>query len=385
MRVEDKEVDGVAWVVTEGVLERVRPEVLPVDKGRIEQLASSPLQAVDLGRCAASLRSAATIFRTIREAIRQAVEYIAQGGPGEIKGREDVADLIKQYLESQRMSGDLDVDLLRVLEDFFSQHPSSVDQIFGLSLSPPASLRCEPLGTLTRGLLKVVDPQGHISSAFAISEQGYVLTAAHAVGRHEEVHLVFQYRSPTGGLHERDVQGTVVHHDVERDICILWCPPQSWNELASLGLCAPPLGLDWRPGSWVLCLGYQEQEIFLDPVAVEAFVKRWDPVHAVRFRDGHEQGCLVLTIPHRAPPIVPGMSGAPVMDLDRCRVIGMVTGATREAWVRQEWRGEEIWELITGRYGFVIPLTRVRETWPLFREYCLAQTKPKEVSQDGVK
>lgn len=379
MRSQDKEVRGVAWMVTEGVLEQVQPEALAFPRETIEKVADSPLAGIDLGEGKKELlRRAAAILSSIREAIRQAIKAIVQKGPGEIRRPEDVAEMVKQYLRAQRMSGELGTDVSAALDSFFKQHPSSIDQIFGLSLAPPAPV-CDPLVILSSALLKVVDPQGGVSSGFAISDEGYVLTAAHVVGRHNEVSIAFRYRTPGGNPQEESVQATVVHRDTEEDISILHCSKPEWDRLTNLGVRVPPLGLDWRPSSWVLCLGYQEQQIFADPVTVEAFIKRWDPVRAVRFRDDRVQDCLVLVIPLHAPAIVPGMSGAPVMDLETCRVIGMVTGATREAWVRQRWLGEEIWELIAGRYGFAIPLTKVRESWPLFQECCLVETKPKEV------
>jgi len=385
MRSQDKEVRGVAWMVTEGVLEQVQPEALSFSRETIEKVADSPLAGIDLGEDKKKLlRAAATILSSVREAIRHAVKAIVQKGPREIRRPEDVAEMVKQYLRAQQVSGELGTEELgAALDGFFKQHPSSIDQIFGLSLAPPAPV-CDPLATLTSGLLKVVDPQGRVSSGFAISEEGHVLTAAHVVGRYDEVSIAFRYRTPGGNSQEESVQATVVHRDTDEDICILQCSQQDWKGLTELGLDAPPLGLEWRPSSWVLCLGYQEQQIFADPVTVEAFIKRWDSVRAVRFRDGRAQECLVLVIPLHAPAIVPGMSGAPLMDLESCQVIGMVTGATREAWVRQEWEGEEIWELIAGRYGFAIPLTKVRESWPLFQKHCLVETKPREVLQDDV-
>ena len=380
MHSQDKKVRGVAWMVTEGVLEQVQPEALAFPREMIEKAADSPLAGIDLGEGKKELlRAAAAILSSIREAIRQAVKAIVQKGPREIRRPEDVAEMVKQYLRAQRMSGELGTEELgAALDSFFKRHPSSIDQIFGLSLASPVPV-CDPLATLTSGLLKVVDPQGGVSSGFAISDEGYVLTAAHVVGRYDEVSIAFRYRTPKGNSQEESVQATVVHRDTDEDISILQCSEPEWEKLTSLGVQVPPLGLEWRPSSWVLCLGYQEQQIFADPVAVEAFIKRWDPIRAVRFRDGGAQECLVLVIPLHAPAIVPGMSGAPLMDLERCQVIGMVTGATREAWVRQEWEGEEIWELIAGRYGFAIPLTKVRESWPLFQERCLEETKSREV------
>ena len=365
---DDRGIRNLAWELTKEVLGQLEPEALRFGRDEIEKTAALPLDVIDLGEkknLPNKLLRAASICRAIWRAISTTAESLRRGEQV-VKEPEGIAELVKVSFGSHiKETGE--ETAVAVLEHLFRQCPSLIDLILGLALSPviPA---CEPLGVMERGLLKV-----EASSGFVVSDQGHVLTAAHVVRKNAEVQTLFRYRTPYRDVKEKEAQAEIIHYDEKKDVCVLQIVRSDWQNLWELGVQPLPLSTTWTSGEWVLCLGYQEQEIFADPITVEAFIKRWDPVRAVRFRGEQvERDCLVLVIPHDYPAVAPGMSGGPVLALNRCQVIGMVTGANREAWVKQRWKGEEIWELVSSaRYGFATPLSWVAESWPEFRECCL--------------
>lgn len=274
----------------------------------------------------------------------------------------------------------------RGFENFFSQRPSILDWLLAVSLSLsrpfPSEMQWEELAQINsfkRGILKVIDHQGCTSTGFALCDQGHVLTAEHVARGHEKIEVCFRCSA-------RELEGwaQVIHLDREKDIAILQISPENWRALRRIGLTPISFSLEWQPRDWVLCFGYQEQELFIDPIIVEAYIKPWDPVRTVLFRDGSQKECLVLVIPRDHPQVAPGISGGPVINLRTFRVMAMVTGTTREVWVKQKWLGEEVWECISpARYAFAVPLSKVNESWPEFSRCCLAsEREEKEVSAD---
>jgi len=346
---------GVSSDLAKGVLKEIAPGAL-ADFGRVERSVFEGTYGLP-----ENLEFAAALLY----GIAQAFNHIQEEAILSATAPEEVAELmVKEVLAlvSTRPG-----KVKEGFETYFKQNPSAVDLIFGAFL-PPFKVRGDapdPLNRLEAGVLKVTDRQGRISTAFALCEEGHVLTARHVVQGQDRIEVSFK--------DQEQAWAEVIHSDQNRDIAILQISPNDWQRLRGVGLVPLPLSLTWQPRDWVLCLGYQEQDIFADPVSVEAFIKPHDSIHRIRFRDGYEQRCLLLVIPRDYPHIAPGMSGGPVLDLRTGRVIGMVTGATREAWVRQRWRNEEIWELISGIYGFATPLSDVADSWPAFKECCIKE------------
>lgn len=372
---EEKAVRSVSWELAKGVLEQLKPEALRFERRQVERIAF-PREAY-LGKLDEDLVFAARLLSAAAQSLLTAVE-------GEETDElfstppEKLAETMVRRVQGEILRRKAEVDSQEVgaaLAGFFKQQPSAIDLIMALFLSR-AEHGCQegdPLGIMTRSIVKVTDPQGRVSTGFAFCKQGHVLTAEHVVRGCKTVDVAFRYSGNEGKPLETPAQqATVVHADRDRDFAVLQVSRQAWERFQEVGLARPSLSLEWQHRDWVLCLGYQEQEIFADPLSVEAFVKPRDPLLAVRFRDGFEQQCLVLVVPRDHPSVVPGMSGGPVLNLDACKVIAMVTGATREAWVRQRWQGEDVWESISSaRYGFATPLSDVRDSWPEFEKCCL--------------
>lgn len=374
---------SVSWELTLGVLKRIEPKALRVERDQVERVVFS--REAFLG----PLDDALVVVSGVLRAIAQGLERLAESQGGEfVSARpEEVADVAFKYFQDALTRYKLKIapeQIATALRVFFKQKPSVVDSILELFMvSPePGKQGCSAFGILANCAVKITDPKGRISTGYALCNQGHILTARHVVGEYKTLDVAF--RHPIGNGRNREEQGgaSVVHVNRYWDIAILQLKPEERRRLQNAGLTQPPLSLEWQPRDWVLCLGYQEQEIFADPFAVEAFIKPWDPMLTVRFRDGFEQKCLVIVIPRDSPAIVPGMSGGPVMNLRTRYVMAMVTGATREAWVRQQWQGEDVWELVSSaRYGFAVPLSHVVESWPGFRECCLAS---RQEQQGGV-
>lgn len=290
---------------------------------------------------------------------------------------EEVAKRMSRYAHSEETSR-----IRQGIEGVFAEHPSWVDQTLSAVFKTPGgdipgsprtdAGQSDPLEILERCALKVVDSQGRVSTGFVLCPRGHMLTPEHVARGHSSLKVAYRYRTPEG--HKREIEGRAqrVYADSDKDFSVFQLDGGTYKRLQDAGLTPPPLAVEWQPRNWVLCLGYQEQEIFADPITVEAFIKPHDPIRAIRFRDGHEQECLVFVIPRDHPSVVPGMSGGPVLNLNTRKVIAMVTGATLEAWVKQRWRSEEIWELISsGIYGFATPLSDVADSWPEFGRCCL--------------
>ncbi len=377
MSVPNDAVQNVGWDLTEAILEQIEPTALRYKRRHIERAASQ--RDAFLGEKDDALALAAMLLNVATQVLQQA----AQG-----EGREAllsvqperaaamVAERVQGEIGAREAAGSAD-EVGAALRSYFSQHPSSVDSILGLLLAsseaPPTPASSD---TLSRCVLKLVDGQEHVSTGFVICKHGHVLTAEHVVQGMEEIKVEFRRRKQDGQKVEHSCKASVEHADPERDVAILKLHPGQWEALEEAGAECPELSTQWQPRDCVLCSGYQEHHTFADPFMVEAFVKAHDPLLAVRFRDGVEQECLVLVIPRDNPAVVPGMSGGPVLNTisGRQGVVAMVMGATREAWVRQRWQGEDLWELASsGRYGFAVPLSHVKESWRAFDTCCLSQ------------
>jgi S1-C subfamily serine protease len=251
-----------------------------------------------------------------------------------------------------------------------------------------------PLGTapeahrsvLRRCVLRIEDGP-YVSTGFAISENGHILTAAHVALSFRTLQLAFLCGE---NLERRLVgQADVIHLDdratPRRDVAILQVENQSWKELRSEGLVPAPLSLGWRARDAVLCMGYQEQQIAVTPRCVGASIHPWDPQLRISFsteqpgKEGDLQDCLVLALPPMEAHIVHGMSGGPVLNTRTGSIFAMVTGAEREAWKRHDEDGESVWVLLSPGYGFAVPLTDVVKSWPEFHQHCAT----KDMSEGG--
>lgn len=361
MDLKEKALRETAWDLTAGVLRRVRPEALRFDKKEVQRAAFPP--DVLLGKRDENLLFAGAVLRLLDRALRtlDQREVLLSSFP------EELADNVVKRVQTQAKSLPDIKQMTTALWELFKRNPSILVSIFEgfLPLMEPKAL-CDPVEILGKCVLKIIDPKGRVSTGFAVSSDGYIVTANHVVESYEELEIELRYPSSAGKRSESS-HARVVHADRTRDVAVLQVEGGEWNRFRKAGLTPPTLSFDWQPRDWVLCIGYQEQDIFADPVTVEAFIKPWDPVSSVKFRDGLEQECLVLVIPRDNPAVVPGMSGGPILNLRTCQVIAMVTGATREAWVRQRWEEEDIWESISSaRYGFATPLSDVAKSWPKF-------------------
>jgi len=380
MVLREKALRDTAWDLTVGVLAQIKPEALKLQKNEVESIAFpkevylGPHYDCILG--AAGRLTDVLIAASLLRLIVHVLNGLEQQEVLQTSSLEELAEKLIVQLETQFLQGKYIPGLEQVtgaLRELFKQSPSVADSIFGLFLDLlPIKEEAEPIEILRRCVLKIIDSHGRMSTGFALCNCGHVLTAEHVVSGHKKMRITFRYSTSNGEKQELMGWAKVIHADQGRDVAILQVQGNEWGRFKMGGLAPPPLSLDWQPCDRLLCLGYQEQEIYADPSAVEAFIKPWDPILSVRFRDGSERDSLVLVIPHDYPTVVPGMSGGPVMNLRTRKVIATVTGATREAWVRQKWKTEEIWELISSaRYGFAIPLSWVAESWPGFRECCL--------------
>ena len=385
MDLKEKALRDTAWDLTAGVLAQIKPEALKFGKNEVENIAFprevrlgpeaylGPKYYFDFVR---PLDNDALIAASLLRLIAHALKGLKQQEVLQSSSPEELAERVIRQAETQGDWGKGLIDLKRVTEalwEVFKLRPSIADSIFEFFLELPCiKEEAEPIEILRRCVLKIIDSHGRMSTGFALCRCGHVLTAEHVVGGHREIEIVFRYSTSNGKKQELMGWAKVIHTDQHRDVAILQVQGSEWERFKMGGLAPPPLSLEWQPCDKILCLGYQEQEIFADPSTVEAFIRPWDPILSVRFRDGSERDSLVVVIPRDYPTVVPGMSGGPVINLRTRKVMAMVTGATREAWVRQRWKSEEIWELISSaRYGFATPLSWVAESWPEFRECCL--------------
>ncbi|MEM4724013.1 MAG: serine protease [Candidatus Hadarchaeum sp.] len=362
-----KGVRALSTTLAKGVLAEIDPRAVE----HFERIERSVFEAAfglppDLEFSAAFLQAIAQAL------VEMPVEEILSARTPEELAEKVVKETLVRF---GKRRGELECkEMKKGFEKFFCHRPSILDWILAVYLSWSRSfsskMREEEMSQINRferGVLKVIDHRGCISTGFALCDQGHVLTAEHVARDHDKIEVSFRC-SPR----ELACWAQVIHSDQEEDIAILQISPLDWQALRRIGLTPLSLSLQWQPRDWVLCLGYQEQELFVDPLIVEAFIKPWDPVRTVLFRDGSQKERLVLVIPRDHPEIAPGISGGPVINLRNSRVMAMVTGTTREIWVKQKWLGEEVWECISpARYAFATPLSKVCESWPGFSGCCL--------------
>ena len=364
---EQASLRGISSDLTKGVLKEIAPQALK-SFDMVEKKVFDPSYGGDLPE---GVEFAAVLLQSIVEVLYAIPEetVLSATAPEEV-----AKPIVEEVLARTSKRGGPESEKVRTgFEAFLKKHPSMIDEIAGF-FPPPLKAKgdeVDPIAHLRPGVLKIVDSQGGTSTGFVISSEGHILSADHVTRGNSEMDVAFRHRTNSRTTEEKGGTAQVIHSDQEKDIAILRISETDWPEFQDVGLASLPLSMKWQPRAWVLCFGYQENQIFADPISVEASIKPYDPILAVRFRDGGEQECLILVIPRDHPQIVPGMSGGPVLDLDTGEVIAMVTGATRQAWVKQRWRSEEIWELISaGNYGFATPLSDVAKSWPEFRKYC---------------
>jgi hypothetical protein len=314
---------------------------------------------------------------------------------------EDVALEILDNVFSQLGELELREDLepariAKELENAFTKHPSLLDRA-SAAVQQPLKITLEKQQRLEEVLehcvLKVIDEEKAISTAFAICNKGHILTAGHVavdeVNRFRSLRLVYR----NGEVRSRKEKETIEPVSVKElnssiDAALLQLASRDWKAFQDRGLLRNPLELsiqdeNYLRGHHVLCFGYQSQRNrdghrMIDPSPVPATVARHNPVRNIEFVNEygniiHTQPCLVLIIAEGEERIGKGMSGGPVLDLETGKVIAMVTGAQRLGRIRQPYgRGEE--RLPLAEYGFGVLLRDIGESWPELGNCCLKKS-----------
>lgn len=313
------------------------------------------------------------IVESVAEAIRTKAGIVRQ-----VPSIEELEVIIRESISDQlsKLEGLKAGQVTHVLEGTFAERPSLLDRIAVAALPPFKEDQLQQLEKdLERCIIKVIDynegGREIISTAFVLCDQGHILTPAHvALRQGRSLTLECRGQDPI----RRAAQVRFINYDW--DTAILEVEEGGgWEEFQRAGVKPSTLGLqdaDRMRGDPVICLGYQEQHIFLDPIWANGWVSPHYPLRRVRFRDGHEQTCLVFVMGEAH--VVEGMSGGPVLNLNTREVVAMVTGATRR--VFQKW--ESIWEDTSSAvYGFAVPLRKVADIaekcWPEISRCCFAE------------
>lgn len=312
------------------------------------------------------------IFETMAEVFGAMVNTLRVKA-AEIAAAESPEEIKQLFLEeiAQRLRTTSASEAIHMLGGLLDESPSLVDRIgMGAVWQKPLP---EYEAGLERSTLRIIDPEDKsVSSGFILCKKGHILTAAHVV--RGNTHMCVAYKN------EKQSLAHVKWVDEARDIAVLEADKDAWVNWA--GLQTAKLGIRELEGLRrlrVVCLGYQDPEVFLGPVGVEAATPLCYPIRPVRFEDGRSQEVLVLIIGTNIEHILiaSGMSGGPVMDLETGEVIAMVVGAynpTRRYElfeVYQPWR--QRWELVSAKeFGFAVPLSQVAESWAEFMNCCLA-------------
>ena len=349
------------------LFETAMPEALVYLQEAEAWAFAPPLERIKFGPKDETLRVASIIFDSIADALQDIADAVR-----EATSLDHVQELFLRSLAKQ-LSGRVDAtkheEAVIAMEKIFE--PPLADQISVVPFERDRREGCER--RLQECVLKVVDPQdGSISTAFALCSNRHVLTAAHVARGHAYLDLFYQ---------EEKGQGEVIHKDREKDVAILRVEINSWARFWRAGLRPAPLAI--RPDSElcgvpVVCLGYQDAHVFVDPVAVCACTPLFFPVKRVRIEQV-EHRCLVLVVTEKEGNvcITYGMSGGPVMDsrIESCEVIAMVVGVWQpgaERRVQAYYSPYRRWEPLSAReFGFGITLSEVAESWPEFRRCCL--------------
>ena len=342
------------------VLRSAAPELLTRYDAVKRVALPRDLADVKLGPVDEGLDAAAKILRDIAVGIRgQGCEVYdaATRTAGVAVMRSAIAASLEHLGQEKLMQKVLDV-LPDVLE-------CNLERV--LPAVAPSPVLTDEQRRILRGCLLRIEDDSHISSGFVVSSAGQVITAAHVALRPRKLDIAFVYGE---SVEERlPAVAEVAELDERTDTAILHIDDGDWRRLSDAGLRLAPLGKDWKPRDLVFCCGYQEQQIALTPRTVGAAIHPWDPRLQISFAAGDcpestsSQNCLVLTLAPMEAHVVHGMSGGPVLNTRTNEIIGMVTGAEREAWVRSEFKGEAVWVLASPGYGFVVPLGDVERLW----------------------
>ena len=306
-------------------------------------------------------------------------------------------------LSELELKGELEPNrVVRELEKAFTEHPSLLDRA-SVVARQPLEIEAEQAQhlewELEHRVLKVIDDQGAISTAFALCEQGHILTAAHVAldenNSPRRLKLAFRYGDVRARTEKETREHAIVRvSSTSKDFAILQLAHQDWREFRSCGLLGDRedqkqerVRLALRDenslrGHPVLCFGYQAQPTrdghrFKDPCPVRATVARHKPVRNIEFVDKyghviHEQSCLVLIIAEGEERIGKGMSGGPILDLQTGEVIAMTTGAQRMGQIQQPYKNRKE-RLPLAEYGFGVLLSDIAESWPEFERCCLTR------------
>jgi S1-C subfamily serine protease len=352
--------------VAQELFRTVAPGVLDAYDEAQRLAKPGALRDVKLGAPGESLNAAEQFLRAIAQAIRMRGGDI-YGADSRPAGANVALTAVLESLSAPHQL-DLVKHLLMMLPDVLR---TTLDEMIP-AISPWPVIDDVQRARLRNCVVRIEDGP-HVSTGFAVSPDRYFLTPAHVALRPRRLQIAFLH-----GQHlEHRVAGDVdvVEIDQQSDTAILWAEEGLWEALQEAGLEPAPLSLDWKPRDSVFCMGYQEQQVSATPRTVGASIHPWDPRLRISFEAGEpgqsaeQQDCLVLSLPPMEAHIVHGMSGGAVLNARTNQIIGMVTGAEREAWIRSEVGGESTWILACPGYGFVVPLEDVEAAWPRLARY----------------
>jgi hypothetical protein len=358
--------------IAEKLFQKALPEALSYLQEAENWTFTPPLERITFGPKDPTLRVASIIFDSIADALQDIAESLR-----EVSSPEEVRQLFVKSL-AEKLSGRVERSTFRDAIDAVTDVLQELPLVDQISVVPFEMDRVDACERILRGcVLKAIDPKdGSISTAFALCGKGHILTAAHVGGGHAYLNLAYQ---------GKEGRAKIIYRDFQKDIAILQVAPDSWERFLSEGLRPPPLAIRAESelrGIPVVCLGFQDSHVFVDPVGVHACTLLFSPVMKVKI-EGAEYNCLVLVVTEREGNvcITYGMSGGPVMDsrAEACEVIAMIIGVWQPGAERRAqayYPSYRRWAPLSAReFGFGITLSEVAESWPELRACCLAQQK----------
>ncbi|MEM4724050.1 MAG: hypothetical protein QXP01_03480, partial [Candidatus Hadarchaeum sp.] len=200
------------------------------------------LEDITLGE---ELELASLILRAIDEVIRACQDSINKAPTLEniesmvLEGVSSRLRALGKKMEAEQVTKDL--------EATFIEHPSLLDRISSAVL-PPLDIEEKHIQQLERDLeqsvLKIVDHKERWeSTAFALCEQGHILTAAHTFRKSNPLSVIFRHGDAKV---RKQVEVTVkdIHIVPEKAVAIVDVASKGdWGKLQEAGLPAPSLAL----------------------------------------------------------------------------------------------------------------------------------------------
>jgi len=222
---------------------------------------------------------------------------------------------------------------------------------------------------LGRWVVKLVGPDGAVSSGFLVSDEGHLLTCWHVLqpGRDPFEELTVEYR-------DCEVQAQVLKElsNPNCDVGVIQVNEEGLQKLKEAGLEPAPLGFPpgFRGGrikaDSVAAFGYQRAKTFGKPLLLRGAIDADNTPFSLEVNipgaTGGYQTCICFSC--RSSEVDKGMSGAPLLNLNTgfvegivCAVPGPKNLAVTVA------KGE------THRYpwGLAVPLSDVKKTLGKFR------------------